>query len=57
MQTTTSDITAELCKHRQWGTDIANSAAGSLGCLIQATGPAKDRYIIHTTLPAPLYEG
>ena len=21
MQTTTSDIIAELCKHRQWGTD------------------------------------
>ena len=41
MQTTTSDVIAELCKLRQWGMDISNSAAGSLGCLIEATGAGK----------------
>ena len=56
-KTTTSDIIAELCKHRQWGTDIANSAAGSLDCFIEATGAGKGslHYTLHS-LPAPLYE-
>ena len=41
MQTATSDIIAELCKLRQLDRDISNSAAGSLGCLIEAMGAGK----------------